>query len=160
MQLTIVRHAPASARSASVPDRSRALTPKGTERFRKAVTRLQHQGVRFESVWSSPWRRAIQTAELMNPLTSGPIETTQLLSRTPGRRLLERLASHGGRYRSLALVGHEPWLSELVSLLLLGTGESADAFRLGKGSVCVLEGEPRPACMTLRSLQTLRQLRR
>jgi phosphohistidine phosphatase len=65
-----------------------------------------------------------------------------LLARAPGRALLDELAG-----RRVGLVGHEPWLSELLALVLFGEPEQAEKFVLKKGSVAWLEGEPRAGGM-------------
>ena len=158
MRLLLVRHAPAEARG-SGPDRARELTAKGRKRFARAVERLEAQGVALDAVWTSPWRRAEQTARLLSPLSAAAPESTQLLAQSPAGALLDRLLEAGPLYRTLALVGHEPWIGQLAALLLFGNARDASRLRFGKGSVAVLDGEPQPACMRLRSLQTLRELR-
>ena len=68
----------------------------------------------------------------------------------------ERLGATDER---LALVGHEPYLSELASLLLCG---DARALRLevGKGALLRLRGELRPAGMSLSALVPASSYRR
>jgi phosphohistidine phosphatase len=59
----------------------------------------------------------------------------------------------------VALVGHQPWLGELVSMLLFENRRDGARLTLGKGSVVWLEGEPRAGGMTLRALVPPRVLR-
>ena len=123
MDLYLVRHAIAEERSADLSDAQRALTPKGRERFGRCVRGLDQLGVRLERVLHSPLVRAVQTAELLAPLASGPPTVNEGLAARPDESLLAELGP--GR---IALVGHEPWLSELAAWLTLGDRRAADAF--------------------------------
>jgi len=63
----------------------------------------------------------------------------------------------------IALVGHEPWLTELVAWLTLADRAAGSGLRLGKGGVAWLQGRPEPGGMELRALlppRVLRQLGR
>lgn len=82
----------------------------------------------------------------------------ETLAMPPGERLLEELAkSETGR---AALVGHEPWLSELIALLVVGDRGDGDArFELKKGAVAHLVGSPRPGGMRLVALMPPKLLR-
>jgi phosphohistidine phosphatase len=146
MQLHLVRHGLAED-AAGGPDEQRALTRKGRERFEREVAALGRVGVRFDRLYHSPMLRAVQTAELLAPLLDGESVVTPLLAEPPGPELLASL--QGER---VALVGHQPWLGELLSVLLVGTPEHGGAFELRKGAVVWLEGDPVPAGMTLRAL--------
>jgi len=64
------------------------------------------------------------------------------------------------RGESLAVVGHEPWLSELIAWLCLGERELGAAFQLKNGGVAWLSGEPVPGGCVLKALWTPRSLRR
>lgn len=152
MQLFLIRHARAEDRSPDVDDAARPLTKRGRREFARAVRRLDRAGVQFDLVLHSPLLRAIETADLLTPLVDGETRVTPRLAEPPGFELLEHLT--GDR---TALVGHEPWLSELVFWLVTGWRihehpDHAPPFRLQKGAVAWLEGEPRPGAMTLVAL--------
>lgn len=155
MDIFLVRHAIAVPRGGDALDHARPLTPKGRTRFEKEVQGLYGLGVRFDRIYHSPWTRAVQTAELLKPLLSGERTQTAGLVRTPDPGLLSELDGE-----SIALVGHEPWMGELLSLLLLGTLEESHRFPLKKGGIAHLDGEPRPAGCTLLALYPPRPLRR
>jgi len=157
MELWIVRHGVAEDRSAKVKEGERALTEEGRERFGEVVAGLRGLGVRLDVVLTSPWRRAVETARLLAPLASREVEETELLLGDPTEALLERLVST--RAASVAVVGHEPWLSELASLLVAGQADAAHV-RLKKGGVAQLEGEPVPGGMEIVLLLPPRLLRR
>jgi phosphohistidine phosphatase len=140
MQLYLIRHAIAEERAPGLPDEARALTLEGRSRLKQELRGLRRLGIGFERLVHSPLRRALETAELLAPLVEGELHASALLAEPPGPALLAGLAGE-----SLALVGHEPWLTQLASLLIGGT----PALALKKGGVLVLEGEPRAGGMRL-----------
>lgn len=156
-ELLVVRHAIAVERSPERPDASRALTAEGRARFSREVRGLQSLGVGVDRILHSPWVRAEQTAALLRPLlrAEGVITAHPGLAGPPERRLLRDLAP--GR---VAVVGHEPWLTELVAWLATGDPGHGAGFELKKGAVAQLAGEPRPGAMTLRALLPPKLLRR
>ncbi|MEJ5336203.1 MAG: histidine phosphatase family protein [Thermus sp.] len=159
MTLFLVRHAPAEPLLEGQEDAARPLTPQGERRFRKAVRGLKRLGLRCGRVYHSPLLRAVQTAELLLDWADGPSEVTPLLAAPPGEELLELLAT-GENGVGVALVGHEPWLSQLAAWLLLGERAGEEAFVLKKGGVVWLEGVPRPGGMRLRAWLPPRVLRK
>jgi phosphohistidine phosphatase len=155
MEIYLVRHAIAVPRGGDALDHARPLTPKGRTRFEREVRGLFALGVRFDRVYHSPWTRAAQTAELLQPVTTGERIVTERLARPPTSNLLEELSGD-----SIALVGHEPWMSALCAMLLVGDVDRADAFQIKKGGIAHLEGEPGPAACALIGFYPPRPLRR
>ncbi len=144
VELYLIRHAIAEPFTPGRSDESRALTPKGRARFRRCVKGLRSLGVGFELLLHSPLLRAVQTAEELNRLVGDRTEETSLLARAPSPELLSLFAEEG----SAALVGHEPWMSDLCALLLTG-GEGLPQVGFKKGAVAWLRGEARPGGMEL-----------
>ncbi|KPK16055.1 MAG: hypothetical protein AMJ62_07170 [Myxococcales bacterium SG8_38] len=144
MDLFLIRHAIAEERRAGLPDADRALTEKGRTRFDKMVRSLDQAGFRFDRVYHSPWLRAVQTAELLEPIAEGPLVVAEGLARPPEPSFFASL--EGER---VACVGHEPWLSDAVALLTIGT-PNGSWLHFKKGAVAWLRGTPRPASMQLR----------
>jgi len=109
---------------------------------------------------ASPLTRARETAEIVAAAYGGmPVETSVALA--PGHRpeeIVEWLEHHAAHER-IAIVGHEPDLSDLVSVLLLDEGTSFFVFK--KGGACLLEfaGRIGPGDATLRWLLRPKQLR-
>ena len=66
----LVRHAIAEDRElrADLPDEERRLTDKGMRRMRRAVEGLAALEVEVDTIWTSPLRRAKETAELLAEL--------------------------------------------------------------------------------------------
>lgn len=152
MELLVIRHAIAVDRTEDVADADRPLTDRGRRRFREVVSGLRAVGLRVELVLSSPWLRAAQTAELLAPITldhAAP-RASALLAAEPGPELIAELAATGAT--RLAVVGHEPWLGELVASLTSGEPRHGEAVPLKKGGVAILEGAPTPGGMVLRAL--------
>jgi phosphohistidine phosphatase len=140
LQLYIVRHAAAEEPSSSVPDALRALTAKGRERFRKTARKLATKVRSIELILTSPLVRAVQTAEIL----AGEVghESVRVLPELsgahPAQALLEAVSGLGGKHRSIALVGHEPQLSDLLARYLR-LEDQASAIHLRKGAVVLLE---------------------
>ena len=139
MKIFVIRHGIADGRAAT--DAERRLTPEGRERFGLEVRGLQRLGVQLDTVWHSPLARAVETAEMLEPLLRGRREVLEALADEPDGALLEAL-ERGGEHT--ALVGHEPWQSQLVSWLVTGDPRRGPAFHLPKGAVVRLEGRPLP----------------
>jgi phosphohistidine phosphatase len=147
MELFLVRHAIAVPRSPELKDEDRPLTPDGKKRMKRVVRGLQRLEVRFDHLLNSPWLRAVQTADALMRITDGERVTTTRLAEAPRPALLREL---GGGAR-VAVVGHEPWMSELLALLLLNDhGAASERFAFDKGGVAWLDGDPKPGRMGLR----------
>ena len=155
MRLLLIRHAIAEHRRAGLPDADRALTPEGRTRFQAEVRGLQALEIQFDRALHSPWARAAQTAALLQPLLAGALEVEPTLARAPSPALLACMRSG----ETVAAVGHEPWLSALVSWLIAGDEAIADRVPLKKGGVVWLEGEPEAGGMALVAFLPPRVLR-
>lgn len=148
MDVLLVRHAIAAPRSSDVRDADRALTVEGRARFTACVRGLDTLGLRLERVFHSPLLRAQETAELLVPLLDPGGETVVSpgLAAPPSEPLLAELSG-----RSLALVGHEPWMGELCAWLTTGWPDDARGLAFKKGGVAWLRGPLHPGRMTLRA---------
>ena len=140
MDLYLVRHAIAAERDATRwPDDSlRPLTKEGIERFRSAARGLARVVPSIERVLSSPYTRAWQTAEILHGVAGWPepeprVELEAVQSAAGALPVVER-----ADVASLALVGHEPFLSVLGGLLLTRGAASID-LELKKGGVVFLD---------------------
>ena len=155
MELFLVRHAIAMDPGPGMADEARALTAEGRQKFSKVVSGLKSLEIGFDRIYYSPWLRALETAEMLHPLLDGESIASVHLAEPPSKALLNSLA--GDR---VALVGHQPWLGELLSWLVLGSTEGGSRFRLKKGSVSHLAGEPVPGAMELCAMLPPATLRR
>ena len=139
MELLIVRHAIAFARSARrwPDDAERPLSPQGEARARKAALGLKRITQHPAQVLVSPLRRSQQTAAILTQFAGWPkaAECAQLLPGAAPERLLALLArSRGSR---VAVIGHQPALGRLLAACLPG-GVGAAAFEFRKMGVALL----------------------
>lgn len=128
MQLMLIRHAQAGQHDPAVwpDDTLRPITDAGRKIHRAVSRRLRRRGLVPERILSSPWTRAWQTAEITAEVTCRgkivPEECPPLASAPDDLMPLADAIGPQGPSSLIALVGHEPWLSQLAALLL--TGES------------------------------------
>lgn len=164
MKLLVIRHAIAMdaeefADKGESDDR-RPLTPYGAKRMRKNAKGLRTIVEKIDTFATSPFTRAIETAEIISEVYERD-QAELSASLVPGNAFeeFEEWASTHGESEVLAIVGHEPHLSTLVTWFLYGPGESR--VQLKKGGACLLEfdTEPRRNSGTLLWLLTPRQLR-
>lgn len=149
MQLLVIRHAVAEAPGPGTDDTARELTDAGKAKLRQAVRGLRALDVRFERILTSPWKRAMQTAKQLAVIAAAPPVATDLLTQPPRAELLALIAE---RSEPTAVVGHEPWLGELVAWLAFGDTKHGDALVIKKCGVLWLEGTAVPGGMQVRAV--------
>ncbi|MBA3894174.1 MAG: histidine phosphatase family protein [Gemmatimonadales bacterium] len=128
MLLLLVRHANAAERDpAQWPDdRDRPLTDKGRKVQAEVSRFLRKRDLSPSLVLTSPWTRAVQTAEILVEvaLVGQPPVPCEPLARDPDLIRLQDFVGNRAGPAIVALVGHSPWMEDLASLLLGGTGTS------------------------------------
>ncbi|MBM3986642.1 MAG: phosphohistidine phosphatase [Planctomycetes bacterium] len=139
MQILLIRHAIAQSSSASGLDAERALTPEGRREFERIASALAALGLRPRLVLHSPWRRAHETAALLEARFQATCQPCPELAQAPSTELLGRMGSG-----DVALVGHEPWISALAAWLITGKRELAAGFPFERGGCALLEGRALP----------------
>lgn len=142
-------------------DSERPLTDEGREKLQRVAAAMLAMGLEFELILSSPFLRARQTAEIIADALKARKRLSLLDDLACGgdvRTVVHKLTSIRPVPESLLLVGHEPDMSELVSLLC--TGETRMAVEFKKAGLCKLEaGTLRPGrCATLSWLLTPKQM--
>ena len=134
MEIYLVQHGEAKSES---EDPERPLTEKGRQDVEAVARYIASLGIEVTQVLHSGRLRARQTAELFAQYLSpaqGVREETGLGPQDDperARRLIEQAK------RPLMIVGHLPYLSRLVSLLILGTAEK-EVIKFSKGGVVCL----------------------
>ena len=141
MELHLIRHAAAEIPHLDLHDTDRKLTFKGKDQAKVLRKILQTLEVNYDLVLCSPWRRARETASLLEPVAD-KLEPCELLARAPSGELQQLIEDLSGRYKTVAMVGHQPWISELTALLLLDDASLGDKFEFRKSSLYALEWTP------------------
>jgi phosphohistidine phosphatase len=93
-------------------------------------------------ILSSPARRAKETAEIVAEVFEHPggvITSVHLESGGSPAALVEEISTVHHKFDSIVLVGHEPSLSGLISILV--SGSEGLSIRMKKGGLCKLSIE-------------------
>lgn len=124
MEILLIRHAIAGERGvgARADDRERSLTTGGAERFRRIARVLATVWDPPDLVLASPYARAWQTARILEEECgwAAPEACSELEPANPPASILDALRAWNAAGR-IVLVGHEPMMSGILSLLLGGT---------------------------------------
>ena len=121
-------------------DADRPLIPKGERRLRSTAAAMKKLELSFDLILSSPFVRAKQTAEIVATELKLKKRIEFFEGLVPGgnpRALIHALNELKPAPENLLLVGHEPSLSRLISLLV--SGEPDAAIEMKKGGLCKLE---------------------
>lgn len=164
-ELIIVRHGIAvDPGTPGIPDDERPLTSKGRRRMREVARGLRPLDLRLDRIVTSPLPRAFATAEIVAEVLNADdvLETADVLRAGSDAQairdwLLERTEDR------LMIVGHNPSLSDLVSLLVLGGGAGPQQHicELKKGGLAALRAsEAAPDRFDLLWVATPRLFRR
>jgi len=163
VNLYVVRHAIAAERGTPgyEDDSRRPLTDRGREKMHAIAHGLKLLETELQTIVSSPYVRARETADILAQgldLRGDAIAFSDALlpMADPADLLAEISRQH--QVANLAVVGHEPHLSSLISYLLMG--DISIGVNLKKGGVCLLTLDilPHGASATLEWLMTPRQL--
>jgi phosphohistidine phosphatase len=164
MKLYLLRHGVAADRDPRryPNDHARPLTSEGKEKMRLIARALAAMRVACDALVTSPLPRAVQTAEIVAPalgLNQRLTLAEELAPEGDPEALIERLAREYGTAASIVLVGHEPYLSQLIWVLLTGQ-EQGVGLALKKGGLCRLDIEALRygQCAVLESLLTPKQM--
>ncbi len=141
MDIYILRHAVAVSREKyqGCEDAARPLTPKGEKEMRKAAKGMRKMGVEFDLMLSSPYLRCAQTAQIVSKVFKRTEEiefSKHLKPDGSSKDLIDEISRKYQTKRKLLLIGHEPYLSGLITLWL--GGPEGMAIDLKKGGLCKL----------------------
>lgn len=160
MEIYILRHGIAVERGTSghKKDSDRPLTPEGEDKMRQIAEAILGMELKFDLILSSPFKRAEQTANIVASELDEEVTFTEFLE--PDANALELIGEiNDEKPQRVLLVGHEPYLSQLISVLT--TGRSDAAIELKKGGLCKLTTDKLVfgRCATLHWLLTPKLLR-
>jgi phosphohistidine phosphatase len=163
MELLVIRHAIALDRAefarSGRGDDERPISDEGERKMQRAAGGLRVMVASVSRLGTSPFLRAQQTAQIVaKAFDLEDIETVPALTpSSPPDALLPWLRNGGEA--PLAIVGHEPHLSSLVSWFIAGAFEPC--LELKKGGACLVrfETQARRGGGVLRWLMTPGSLR-
>jgi len=120
MQIYLLRHGIAEDAAPGQPDSERALTAEGRDKLQRVLKRARQAEVSPTLILSSPYRRALETADV----AAQALDYRGKVVRTPAlqpdaspRELWDEIRAHRTE-DSLLLSSHEPLTSAAVAFLL------------------------------------------
>ncbi|HEY4414064.1 MAG TPA: phosphohistidine phosphatase SixA [Verrucomicrobiae bacterium] len=164
MEIYLLRHGLAAERDAFEfkDDSQRPLTARGKKQLRNVSATLRKLKLDFDLILSSPFKRTRETAMIVaNDLKlARRLEFSETLTPEKDVRLLiQRLQKTKPAPKQILVVGHEPFLGQLISLLT--TGDLALQIDFKKGGLAKLESKKLTGgrCATLTWLLTPKQMK-
>jgi phosphohistidine phosphatase len=132
MEIYLLRHGIAEDHASSGRDADRRLTEEGRQKLRRVLERAQSAGVNPALILSSPYKRAVETAEIAARELGYEGKILRVESLTPDSspsRIWNEIREHRDR-ASVLLAGHEPVFSATVAWML-GSAREMVEFRKG-----------------------------
>ena len=143
MNLYIVRHAIAVEHGTPgyEDDSQRPLTDNGRKKMKKISRSLDRLGIQLDVILTSPYVRARDTAKILGDRFAMTDKIYFSENLIPSGNFEALVFEIHEKYdlANVALVGHEPMLSSLISWLT--TGETEARIRLKKGGVAFLSSD-------------------
>ncbi len=139
MNLFFLRHAKACARSRKWhPDATRPLTRGGEKKMFAVARGIQTLDLSIDLILTSPYLRAFRTAEILAEVFESKkvVETKNLIAEAEPKAVIEEIIANFSTLKQIVLVGHEPFMSHLISVLLSGKDDLSMDLR--KGGLCKL----------------------
>lgn len=150
LEILLVRHAIAEERpsQAWAGDRDRPLTDAGAERFRRIARVLAAVWEPPDLVLASPYARAWQTALILEQECgwAAPEACPELEPANPPSSILDALQARNAAVR-VVLVGHEPTMHGILSLLLGGSSDAV-SLEMKKGGAALMRCDAPPVAGT------------
>lgn len=120
MQIYILRHGIAEVAMGGMSDADRALTAEGRKKLRAVLKAAKAMGVEPDLILTSPYLRALQTAEVAAEVFGFQGKMLEVDALRPGgspRDVWDEIREHP-ESSSVVVSGHEPLLSSLAAFLL------------------------------------------
>jgi phosphohistidine phosphatase len=144
MEIYILRHGIAEDAPAGQPDSERSLTSDGRKKLRSVLRVAASAGVAPSLIISSPYKRALQTAQLAAEILDyqgDRLRTKALEPNSAPKGVWDEIRVHKDEARIL-LVGHEPLFGRLMAYLLGSPNLQVD---FKKGAMACIELDRFPA---------------
>ncbi|HET7625624.1 MAG TPA: phosphohistidine phosphatase SixA [Verrucomicrobiae bacterium] len=141
MKLYILRHGDAVEHGdPRFVEDERPLTAKGIRETTRLAKTLRDREISFDALLSSPHTRARQTAEIVANRVEEEVRfSDHLKPEGDMEKLIAQIKKIRPAPKTVLLVGHEPYLTQLISELCLG-GPGLP-IQLKKGGLCRLQIE-------------------
>ena len=125
MMLYIQRHATAEEISSGGDDGARRLTDRSKEKMRGAAAGMRAMGLKFDAILTSPLARATETAELVAAAYENTPPPQVMPALATGVTATDALAALRAfaKHDDVMIVGHEPQLSAVASIVLAGASD-------------------------------------
>jgi phosphohistidine phosphatase len=163
VRLLVVRHAAAEDKDAFARreknDELRPLTAEGKRDMREGARGLRSVVPKLDVLATSPLARALETAEILGAEYDSEHVIVDALRPESSYDDLARWTRQHAKRDVIAIVGHEPHLSGLVSWLLAGATDSFIDLKKGAAALLEIEGPPAASSAMLLWSMTPRQLR-
>jgi len=145
MDLLILRHGDAGRHSTAPGDFKRSLTTEGQQEIIGISNGLKSLGVELDHILSSPLLRAKQTAEILAKSIKfkGKIEELDALKPEGNKLELYSILSRLKQDSVVLLVGHEPYLSEIISEAISQSDCRIDLKKAGLARIKILSTLPK-----------------
>lgn len=120
MEIYLLRHAIAENGRPGMPDSERAITPEGREKLKRVLKRARSAGVEPTLILTSPFRRAIETAQMAAEALNyqGNLEQTRKLEPNASPHDVWDEIRSRKTEDAILLATHEPLVSATLALLL------------------------------------------
>ena len=141
MRLYLLRHGIAEDAAPGQSDASRKLTEAGRAKMRQEAKYLSGLHLKIDAVFSSPYPRALETAQIAQEICQFPavVEDNRVASGEFGLGELQAILTENPSLSNVMFVGHEPDLSEIVQCLC------GDVIDMKKGGLAYLQhNRPEP----------------
>jgi len=163
MNLYILRHGIAVEHGdpGYLNDADRPLTPKGERKVRAIAEAMDALDLSFDLILTSPYPRARQTAEIVAKVLKASEQLHLSDDLTPAgstEQLIQTINGHETQPEDVLLVGHEPYLSDLISLLVAGDMRFPVVLKKGGFAKLITDSLKHGSCATLAWLLTPKQM--
>jgi phosphohistidine phosphatase len=161
MNLYLMRHAIAVESDENTEDSQRPLTEKGRKRLGKIARNLVKLDLTFDLILTSPYLRARQTADVVADVLNLKAKQVLVSENLAPLGLVDQLLEEINAHESiefLLIVGHQPFLSQLIGMLV--AGDASLSIEMKQAGLCRLSIENLiyGRCATLEWLMTPAQL--
>lgn len=134
MRLYLMRHGEATNKAQA--DAERPLTDGGRQDVADMFDRFKQDLLCVEAIWTSPYRRAQQTADIASSTFGKSVITQNSL--TPAGNPKEVMAQLRELSQPVLLISHQPLVGTLLDML---AGLEPGRYRMGTSSIACVEME-------------------